>query len=382
MRAIHKGVCACTFGQNAPIGAAHPLSESSTSILFWVLTIAVTAIACAALYYAAAARPVNATAGAVDDATAAHFRLQLKELDADIASGRLGEAEGLAARGEMARELIRLKTEGGAKAGGDQPRVPFAIAVAAIALLAFGAYGVLGNPDLPSAPLANRPPEMTLEQAVARIEAQLTRTPDDLRGWQAIGPAYMQLQRFAEAERAFRRAIELGGATADAETNLAEAIMMKQGGSVAGEPLTLLQSAAARDPTHVRSRFYLAGEATRVGDYEAAVDQWNALLALARGDEPWVQTARAGLATATAGLNGEVMPGDDEIAAMVAGLQARLESAGGTVAEWTQLVRSHLVLGQVAEAQSAYDKARAAYPDAAQRSELDVLAADNGLVAK
>jgi cytochrome c-type biogenesis protein CcmH len=380
MRAIHKAVSACTFGQNAPIGAAHPSSESFTSILFWVLVIAVTAIACAALYYAAAARPVNATAGAVDDATAAHFRLQLKELDADIASGRLGEAEGLAARGEMARELIRLKTEGRARVG-DQPKAPFAIAVAAIALLAFGAYGVLGSPDLPSAPLANRPPEMTLEQAVARIEAQLTRTPDDLRGWQAIGPAYMQLQRFAEAERAFRRVIELGGVTADAETDLAEAIMMKQGGSVEGAPLTLLQSAAARDPKHVRSRFYLAAEATRVGKYESAVEQWNALLALAGGDEPWVETARNGLAAATVGLNSDVMPGDDEIAAMVAGLQARLESEGGTVAEWTQLVRSHLVLGQVDEAQSAYDKARAAYPDAAQRTELDVLAADNGLVA-
>ncbi len=340
-----------------------------------------TAIACAALYYAAAGKPVNATAGTVDQATAAHFRLQLKELDADIASGRLGEAEGLAARGEMARELIRLKGEKRGPAGRAQQRTPFVIAVIATALLAFGAYGVLGNPDLPSAPLASRPPEMTLEQAVARIEAQLTRTPDDLRGWQAIGPAYMQLQRFAEAERAFRRVIELGALSADAETDLAEAIMMKQGGSVAGEPLRLLESAAGRDPMHVRSRFYLAGEATRAGDYQSAIDQWNALLALAKGDEAWVETARSGLAAATAGLSGDTMPGEDEIAAMVAGLKARLASEGGTLAEWTQLVRSHLVLGQVAEAQTAYDAARAAYPDPATRGELDILAADNGLVA-
>jgi cytochrome c-type biogenesis protein CcmH len=45
------------------------------------------------------------------------------------------------------------------------------------------------------------------------------------------------------------------------------------------------------------------------------------------------------------------------------------------------LVRSHLRLGQIELAQSAYDRARAAYPDAAVRTELDVLAADNGLVA-
>jgi cytochrome c-type biogenesis protein CcmH len=350
--------------------------------LFWLLAIAVTAIACAALYYAAAAQRVNASgAGSVDEATAAHFRLQLRELEADIASGRLGKAEGQVARGEMARELIRLKGE--ARRGGPRevPGPVFGLAVVATALLAFGAYGVLGNPQLPSAPLASRPPQLSLEAAVAQIEAQLTRTPDDLRGWRAIGPAYMQLSRFADAERAFRRVIELDGATSEAETNLAEAIMMKQDGSISGEPLALLESAAARDPFHVRSRFYLAGEATRVGNYEAAVKQWNALLALARGDEPWLETARGGLAAATAGLNGETLPGPDEIAAMVEGLSERLERDGGTLEEWTRLVRSRLVLGQPAEAQAAYDRARAAYPDPAGRTELDVLAADNGLVA-
>ncbi len=351
--------------------------------MFWVLAIVVTAVACAALYYAAAGRTVNAGAGAVDDATSAHYRLQLKEIDSDIASGRLGEAEGTAARGEMARELIRLKGEAKNLAGDAQQRPALLIAIGATVVLAFGAYALLGSPNLPSAPLADRPlTDMTLDEAVARIESQLTRTPDDLRGWVAVAPAYMQLGRFAEAERAFRRIIELDGANADRETDLAEAIMMKQDGAVAGEPMTLLQSAAARDPQHVRSRFYLAGEATRLGEFQSAIAQWNALIAMAKGDEPWLATARNGLDTATAGLNGETpSPNTDDIAAMVEGLSTRLESQGGSIAEWTQLVRSRLVLGQVAEAQTAYDAARNAYPDAAVRTELDVLAADNGLVA-
>ena len=36
----------------------------------------------------------------------------------------------------------------------------------------------------------------------------------------------------------------------------------------------------------------------------------------------------------------------------------------------------------MADAQTAYDAARKAYPDPKVRTELDVLAADNGLVAK
>jgi cytochrome c-type biogenesis protein CcmH len=352
--------------------------------LFWLLAIAVTAVACAALYYAAAGRTVNASAGPVDDATSAHYRLQLREIEGDITAGRLGEAEGVAARGEMARELIRLKGEKHPSAGDGAMKPALLFAVAATAVLAFGAYTLLGNPDLPSAPLADRPAsEMTLDEAVARIEAQLTVTPGDLRGWQAIGPAYMQLARFAEAERAYRRIIELDGANADRETDLAEAIMMKQGGSVVGEPMALLQSAAARDARHVRSRFYLAGEATRLGEYQSAIAQWTELIALATGDEPWLATARGGLAAATAGLNGETaLPDESDIVAMVEGLSARLDAQGGTVAEWTQLVRSRLVLGQLELAQSAYDAARAAYPDAGVRTGLDVLAADNGLVAR
>jgi cytochrome c-type biogenesis protein CcmH len=348
--------------------------------LFWLLAIAITAVACAALYYAAAGRAVNAEAGPVDDATAAHYRLQLRELETDIASGRLGEAEGVAARGEMARELIRLKGE--ARGSRDvQPKAAFLIAVAATAILAFGAYGVLGRPDLPASPLSSRPTEPTLEQTVDLLQMQLEQNPDNLGAWRALGPVLMQLQRFAEAEFAYRRVIEIGGVTADAETDLAEAVMLRQGGSAEGEPLTLLNSAAARDPAHARSRFYLAAEATRVGQYEQAVTLWNELIGLSTGNEPWLPTAKNGLAVATAGLNGEPIPDEPAIAAMVEGLKSRLEAEGGSIGDWTMLVRSHLQLGQIELAQLAYDKARAAYPDASVRTELDVLAADNGLVA-
>jgi cytochrome c-type biogenesis protein CcmH len=357
-------------------------------MVFWILAIVVTAIACAVLYYAAASRPVNAAAPEAGDATAGHFRLQLKELARDIESGRLGEAEGLAARGEIARELIRLQAEGARRTGSDGRRQHLVMipAIVLTAGLALGVYAVLGNPQLPSLPLAGRvapEPFTSLDDAVARIEAQLAETPDDVRGWSVIAPVYMRSGRFADAEQAFRRVIEIAGATADTETDLAEAIMMARGGSAEGEPLTLFRSAAARDPQHVRSRFYLASEAMRSDSFETAVQWWNELLALASGDEAWVATARAGLDQATAGLAGEAaIPDAAAIEGMVEGLAARLDEDGGSIEEWTRLVRSRLVLGQTERALAAYEAARAAHPDATTRIELDVLAADNGLVAR
>ena len=97
---------------------------------------------------------------------------------------------------------------------------------------------------------------------------------------------------------------------------------------------------------------------------------------------PWMEAARAGLQAATDGLNNvppDIPPDDAAIRGMVEGLAKRLYESGGSIEEWTRLIRSRLVLGETELAQADYDKARAAYPDPAARQELDVLAADNGL---
>ena len=352
----------------------------------WLFALLLTAIACATLYYAGAGRRVNAAAAA-PDATAEHFRAQLAAIDTDAAMGRLGPAEVVAAKGELAREVMRHKADAAPRAGGG---IAAWVPVVLVAAISIGTYAWLGRPDLPAAPLASRDAaaeaQQTLESAIETIEARLTQTPDDLRGWTVLAPAYIQLGRYADAVKALRRVNDLAPPTADTLTDLAEALMMQQGGSVAGEPLELLQRAHAMDAEHVRSLYYIAGEETRDGDFEAAIRDWNALLKLSKGAEPWVVTAQEGLAYAKAGGNTAATPSAEpdqpQIDAMVDGLAARLASQGGTVEEWTQLVRSRMVQGRMDDAQAAYDAARKAHPDAAERSELDVLAADNGLVAR
>jgi cytochrome c-type biogenesis protein CcmH len=355
----------------------------------WLFALLLTAIACATLYYAGAGRTVNATAGTAD-AEAEHFRAQLTAIDVDAAAGRLGAVEATAAKGELAREVMRLKDETPAARHVTGGKTAIVAAVGLVAALAVGTYAYLGRPDLPALPLASRDIAaengLDLDAAIKTIEARLAQTPDDLRGWQVIAPAYLQLGRYADAVRALRRVNELAPPTADSQTDLGEALMMANGGSVAGEPLELFRKAAALDPKHVRSRYYIAGEETRAGDYVAAVRDWNVLLALGKGDEPWMVTARNGLAFAEAALNPETAapaePDGAQIAAMVDGLDARLKSEGGSIEEWTRLVRSRMVQGRMDDAQTAYDAARIAYPDAKLRTELDVLAADNGLIAK
>ena len=353
-------------------------------MLTWLLALLVTAIALAALYFAGVTRGVNAPDAADEAPERVHLRRQLDEIDLDATMGRLGPAEATAAKAELAREAIRLKDAPSRTRPEALRPTLVGLGLALVAILGFGVYGALGRPHLPSSPLATRPDKsvqnMNLDDAVSQIEARLKQAPDDLRGWTVIAPVYMQLGRFADAEHAIRRQIDLDGITADRETDLGEAIMMKQGGDMANEPMSLFESAANRDPAHWRSRYYLATNATQKGDYAAAVPLWEALIALAKGDESWLINAKAALEFAKSG--GKPQMGNDQIATMVEGLSERLFSGGGTIDEWTRLVRSRLVLGQTDEAQKAYLAARAAYPDASVRTELDVLAADSGLVAQ
>lgn len=360
-------------------------------MVFWILAITVTAIACAALYYAAAGRAVNAPGVEVGDATTGHFKQQLGEIEADLASGRLTAAEAVAAKGELARELIRLKQESAGAVTGAPKHTRWLIpgGMVLVVVLSFASYLFLGQPNLPSLPLSGRADvaaqSIDLDVAIKRIETQLAANPDDLRGWSVIGPAYMQLGRIDDAIGAFRRVLELSPPTADTETDLGEALMLKAEGNMDGEPLALMQSAAARDPAHIRSRFYLASNATQTGAWDEAIERWQGLIAMGKGDEPWMATARDGLAAAEAGRDGTApAPAIDSeqavmIAGMVQGLSDRLMAEGGTLEEWTRLVRSYLVLDQKDLAQKAYDAAKLAYPQLMERAELDALAKEGGL---
>lgn len=354
-------------------------------MLFWFIAIAVTATACAALFYAAAGRMVNATSP-VSVESSSDFRVVLAGIDADLASGKLGEADANAAKAELAREILRLKADSAkAKPGrGELGRGALLVGLGGVAVLALGLYSVLGHPELPSEPLAGRAEavaqSINLEDAIARIEQQLFAKPDDLRGWTVIAPAYREMGRYADAAHAFQRIIELGGATPDLQTNEAEALLLAADGAGSEDAMTLLKAAAASDPKHVLSRLYLGAELTRTGHYPEAIEAWQSAIKLANGNEPWLAAAQSGLQAAQ---NGGVAPpnavDDEAIQQMVTGLAERLAASGGTIEEWTQLVRAYLVLGDRNRAQAAVYDAIAAYPLTFDRGDLDAVALGAGL---
>ncbi len=349
--------------------------------------------------------------------TEEHFRAQLASIDSDQELGKLNAKDADAARAELARELMQHRASFAHKQKSDsQARRSMGLALPAVSLgavvVAFGIYLFLGTPEQGSfvSPAAQAQSEAEQEflAAIEQVELQLMANPDDVQGWRVLGPAYMRIGHYDDAVRAFRRILELSAPTADSKTDLAEALLMAGSGDASPEVLELFRSAAEMDPNHTRSRFYLAAEATRMEQWDQAVEYWNDLMKLSNGTEPWLEMARDGLGIALARGEAPVRapapepaPGDgfaldapppagsapddpaqqaEFIRSMVAGLEARLKEEGGTIGEWTGLVRSNLVLGEVEKAREIYTLAVAAYPDPAQRPELEALAAQAGLL--
>jgi len=359
-------------------------NEHFGQMIFWSVAIAITAIACAALFYAAAGRAVKVATPEAGDPND-HFRVLLAGIDADQASGKLDEQQALAAKGELAREMLRSKGDARKAVDGELGRGIIFTGLGVVVAIAFGFYALIGSPDLPSKPLAERPEivaqNITLADAIAQIEARLAQVPDDLRGWTVIAPAYLEAGRFDDAIGAYRQILALSEPNAELQTNLAEALLLAAGDDGSDEAMALLRAAADSDPAHIRSRLYLAAESMRAEQYEIATDYWQQAIALANGDEAWLPAAEQGLAVAQAdGVDTYAEQQSEMIQMMVGGLADRLASDGGSVEEWVQLVRSYIVLGDLDQAQGAYDAAVAAYPAAFDRGELDTIALGAGLV--
>lgn len=385
----------------------------------WLIAVVVTALCCAALYYAAARAPVNAGIGAEDGAPAALYQAAMGELARDLEAGTIAAAEAEAARAEIGRELLRQEAETDGAPAKTPPRPAWTgrrlalIVVPAVAAISLAGYAVLGSPSLPAQPAAGRPEVAARTQlmaAVAEVEARLSAAPDDIAGWRVIAPVYMRLGRYADAVGAYRRLLALEGESADRQTDLAEALMALEGGIPTGEALALLKAAAASDPAHVRSRYYLAIEATHAKRLDEAETLWRRVIALSGENDPWMDFARRGLAfveaggaetpdTETPGTEAPATPApagpsaadiaaaaslSDEqrnrmIASMVAGLATRLAAEGGTLAEWAQLIRARVVQGDDAQARRDLEAALADLSDPAAREELSGIAAGLGL---
>ena len=311
------------------------------------------------------------------------YKDQLLEIDRDLAQGLVSEAEHDASRVEIARRLLKAAERKDAAISTSRQIVQ----LTAVGLLMFlpaatlAAYLMLGSPSSPDQPLQARMEQLDGEQnitaLVARVEGHLANNPEDGQGWLVLAPVYVKMGRVADASDAYSRALKLVPPTAELWSSYGETLVMQSSGMVTEAARKAFEQAAGLEPGHVKSAFFLAMAMNQERKFAEAEKAWTALLRDAPEEAPWVRVARLHLEAAREelGEDGTAEPGPSRqeveaasemseadrqafIASMVEGLRERLDDQGGTVSEWTRLMRAYMVMGREEDARLAYARAK------------------------
>lgn len=116
----------------------------------------------------------------------------------------------------------------------------------------------------------------------AQLELQLQRHPDDVRALVLKARLDMEAQRFDMAAGGYEKALGLPNSKAvrdpDVWAEYAEAVGMKQGGTLAGKPMELVDKALALDPRHAKGLDLAGSAAWEAKDFAGAAAHWKRLL--------------------------------------------------------------------------------------------------------
>ncbi|HEY2050981.1 MAG TPA: c-type cytochrome biogenesis protein CcmI [Caulobacteraceae bacterium] len=348
--------------------------------LWIVLTVMISA-AGAALAVALTRRQ-DARRDRPGEATA--LRVELADLDAQVAAGALPAATAETLKAETIRRFL------GSGASAPVPKPPLGrtaqmvLAVGLAAVLALGAsllYAKLGRPDLAverrAAPAESAGDSAQVTELLPQLEAKVRADPDNPRGLQLLGGAYMDVGRYKDAAETFGRLAVLAPHDAQVRAAQGEALTRADGGSVTPQAAAAFRAALEIDPTDPRARYFLALLKDQGGDHAGAIADWIALIRSAPPGAPWVDQVRAyvqqvatqngidlrgRLPTAsTTPAPGNAASQQAMIAGMVGRLDARLKANPHDEQGWLMLMKARIILGQPDAAAQALQRGREAF---------------------
>ena len=155
---------------------------------------------------------------------------------------------------------------------------PAIAAIAVLALLTLGLYRLVGTPAALE-PAARQVPA-TLPDAIAQLEAELQRNPQQVEGWRLLGRAYADGQQPVQARDAYARAAQLAPEDPDILVEAAEARALAAPQRVFDpQAVTLLQHALQVQSQHQRARWFLGIAQRQAGRPADAAKTWEPLLA-------------------------------------------------------------------------------------------------------
>ena len=373
---------------------------------FWIVAALLTALVVVLLAW-----PLMRKAAATDlggGTDLAVYRDQLAELERERARGLVEPEQATSLENEIGRRMLNAaRAVQPVAAAGKPSRILTMILAVLFPIGGLTIYLMVGTPDLPGLPLAERNVQQGQDPAkvlaaVDEIRGRLKKTKDDLDRWVMVGEAYGKLGQPRQAVETFRIARQIAPDDPSIGAALGEALIAADGGAVGEEAKKLFQAIPPESDSLPEARYYLALAAAQGGDMKTALRGWQALLADSPADASWIEPTRERIASAAQALGldpAKEMPEPKPVAApgpqegaleggpetaegqaikqmpegqqrqmiegMVAKLAARMEANPDDAGGWRKLARAYQVMGQADKANDALRKADAADAKAA-----------------
>ena len=281
--------------------------------LFWAIGAALAALVLALLLRPLLARRGTAAQVSRKAANLAVYRDQLRELEAELAAGKIAPADHQRAKEELQARMLEDMdaTSGGEASRGRAGRAGRGTALAvglAVPVLAVALYFVVGSPAAldPRTRLAAESPhgaegglsQAQLDVMVERLAAKMRENPDDAEGWKMLGRSYAALGRFAEAVDAYSKAVLRAPKDPQLLADFADALAMTRGQSLQGEPEKLVQRALEIDPNNLKALALAGTAAFHRKEFSKAADYWQRMLPLVPPDSEDARAIQGNVAEA------------------------------------------------------------------------------------
>jgi cytochrome c-type biogenesis protein CcmH len=209
-------------------------------------------------------------------------RERLSELSRAREADDLSEEEFEQERRELEESLIDDIEETGEKSGSS---IHNFWAVGAlfilVPVLSISLYSYLGMPaalsvqDL-SAQNEQRPLP-TIDEMVSALEQRMQQNPENVEGWAMLARTYMVMQQYDKAADALYKLRDLVGDSPDVLVDIADAVAMKQGGRLDGEPVELLRQALEANPAQLKALWLVGMYEFQQGNAAQALVHWRKL---------------------------------------------------------------------------------------------------------
>lgn len=229
---------------------------------------------------------------------AAFYHDQIKEVDQDVASGMITPVGATTAKVEINRRMAAAaKKMPTSNPVSNRWRMIALVATAGWVIVGGTyLYGKLGRPQFTqqaqTQTQADASTAAMIDAMVAKLQGKLDANPNDAQGWRMMGLAQMNLQHFDKSIAAYEKAITLEPDNIETQSRYVEALVQQAQGTVTPKATTVIAMVLAKQPKDLRARYYEAIGTEQTGKTADALAKWQALLADAPADAPWLDTVK------------------------------------------------------------------------------------------